>query len=66
MESDFAYRRYRIAEGTSKSVPGSIARVVIQMEQAQSPHRQIEMVKRCRLHSGDGHLVDNARTPILR
>src|SRR5262245_20566746 len=41
---DFAYRGYRIAESASKSAPGSVARVVIKKEQAQSPHRQIGMV----------------------
>jgi hypothetical protein len=66
MQRDIAYRGYWIAESTSKSVPGSIARVVIQKEQAQSPHRQIGMVERCGLHSANGHLVDNAGTPILR
>jgi hypothetical protein len=39
---------------------------VIQKEQAQTPHRQIEMFEHRGLHSGDGHLIGNARTPILR
>jgi hypothetical protein len=34
MKRDFAYRGHRIAEGTPKSAPRSIARVVIQKEQA--------------------------------
>jgi hypothetical protein len=66
MHRDFAYRGYWIAESASKSAPRSIARVVVQKEQAQAPHRQIGMVKRCGLHSGEWHLVGNARTPVLR
>jgi len=66
VKSALADRGDRIAQRTTKSVRRHFAGVMIQQEQAETPHRQIGMAECSDLHSGDGKLSAEARTTLLR
>ncbi len=65
MESALADGRHGIVQSAAKRVRRRVARVMIQKEQAEAPHRRIRMTECRHLHGGDGHLLAETPAAVL-